>query len=88
MLALPAIEWLVGGEVSKLACQWDSIQSAGLVQLGHDGVTRVLQLLAQFAGRQSGGTASDQVTNRGGETAVFGKADPSVVPKAIPVKLG
>ena len=87
MLALPAIELLFGGQVSKLACDLESIQLTGLVQLGQDSVTRVLQLLGQFAGGQSGGTASDQITNRGGKTAVSGKADPFVVPKTVPVKL-
>jgi hypothetical protein len=34
VLALRAIELRVGGQVSKLACELESIQSAGLVQLG------------------------------------------------------
>jgi len=87
VLALRAIELRVGGEVSKLACELDSIQSAGLVQLGQDGVTRVLQLLSQLAGGQSGGTASHQIINRGGKIAVFGEADPFVMPKPVPVKV-
>ena len=88
MLPLSGIEFLVWGEVSELAGELESIQSAGLMQLGQDGVTGVPQLLRQLAGGQSGGTASDQVTDRGGQSAVFGESNPFEVPKAVPVKVG
>lgn len=57
------------------------------MQLAQNGVTGVLQLLVELAGGKSGGAASNQVINGGGETAVFGEADPSVVPEAISVEV-
>ena len=57
------------------------------MQVGKDRTARVLQLLGQLAGRESSGTVIDQVTNRGGQTAVFGKANGLMVPNPLPVKL-
>src|ERR1019366_11575 len=48
----------------------------------------VLQLLGKLPGRKPIGTSPDQVTNRGGQAAVFRKADVLVVPDALAVKLG
>lgn len=87
LFALPAIKPRVGRQIAKLAAEPETIQSARLVPLAQDGVTGVLQLLAQLAGGQSGGAASDQVINGGGETAVFGKADSTVVPQAVAIKV-
>jgi len=86
-LALPPIEQFFGGQVSKLPCDCDSIQHSALVQVGQDGMARVLQLEGEFSSRQSGGTASDQITDGGGQTAAFGKADLLVMPEAVAVKV-
>ena len=48
----------------------------------------MLEFLRQFAGRKSGGTAPDQMPNGGRQTAVLGKANVPVAPKAIAVKPG
>jgi hypothetical protein len=65
----------------------DSIQHLVLVQIGQDGMARVLELLPKFSGRQPGGTACDQITNGGNQAAVSGKADPLVMPNTLVVKL-
>jgi hypothetical protein len=87
-LALLAIELRVSGQVKKVACQPDPVQSASLVQAGQDGVTRVLEFFGQLAGGQSGGTACQEVINGGGQAAVFGEADPAEVPQPLAVKVG
>jgi len=53
------------------------------LQVSEHRMARVPQLLGQLAGRESGETLIDQVTNRGGQTAVFGKADGLVVPNPL-----
>jgi hypothetical protein len=47
----------------------------------------VLQFLGQLAGGESSGTAPDQVSDGRGQTDVFGKANPLIVPKSIPIEL-
>jgi len=88
LLALAAVGLLFGGQVSKLALDLDSIQHLVFVQVGQDGMARVLELLAKFSGRQPGGTACHQITNGSNQAAVFGEANVLVMPNALAVKLG
>lgn len=87
LLALLAIELRVGGQVNELASKSDSVQAAGLVQAGQDGITRVLEFVRELAGRQSSGTVCQEVIDGGGQAAVFGEAYPAVMPQAVPVKV-